>query len=68
MKHIIVLLSVAALIGSSCASKSSQKYPSIDFPLPPIDLSSYEQQKKRPYQNQNLALAVAISGGGHRDR
>jgi hypothetical protein len=67
MKHIIVLLSIVALIGSSCTTKSPQKYPPVDLPVPEIDLfSTYEEQRKRPYQDRNLALAVAISGGGHR--
>jgi len=66
MNNIILLLSIVGLIGLSCANKSPQKYFPTDFRLPPIDLSSYEEQKKRPHQDKNLALAVAISGGGHR--
>jgi len=66
MNRIIVLSLGAVLICSSCVNSTQQKYPPIDFDFPRIDLSSYEEQKKRPYQDKTLALAVAISGGGHR--
>ena len=36
------------------------------FVQPRIDLSRYKSVQDRPGQNSDLALAVAVSGGGHR--
>ncbi|MFO7822114.1 MAG: patatin-like phospholipase family protein [Lentisphaeria bacterium] len=37
-----------------------------DFEPPRVDLQRYKSVQSRPNQNKDLALAVAISGGGHR--
>jgi len=62
--HALCYLAILDVIG--CTTQSSQ---SSSFPFEPfrVDLSRYESvQKRGKPQNPELALAVAISGGGHR--
>ena len=72
-KHTIlknyILLAFYLLVGSSCSQKiypdRSQFIGDGDF-VPRVNLCEYRSVQERPHQNDNLALALAISGGGSR--
>jgi hypothetical protein len=64
----LILATVCAL---PLASASPTRDATLDHRLPPhtppvMDLQTYRSVQERPGQDPNLAIALAISGGGHR--
>lgn len=68
-RRIFCCLPTLLVLGlAGCAAPRNTK---LDYRLPPfatpkIDLTCYRSVQERPGQSEDLALAVAISGGGHR--
>lgn len=67
--HRFVIAACIAAIGmTSCSTRIVRKSLGADWPggEPAVDLGVYESVQQRPGQRSDVALAVAISGGGMR--
>lgn len=64
----VFLGSVIALAMASCATRTSRSTLGAKWSAgePVVDLGAYESVQKRPGQRSDIAVAVAISGGGMR--
>ena len=59
------LIPVTLIFGCSSAQKAAEPCDQ-EFKSVNINLSKYMSQENRPEQSKDIALALAISGGGHR--
>jgi len=68
MKKILLLMLTLSFLTCSHDSYVVMDYSKTDVKTPPvsIDLDRYKTVQKRNNQNNNIAFAVAISGGGYR--
>ena len=65
MKKCIVIVILSFLWGTG-VSNASPNSPTLEPSVPEFDLGEMPSQNRRPAQDPSLALAIAISGGGHR--
>lgn len=64
----LVLASTIALSLSACATRTERSTLGVSWPMtePTVNLAEYESVQRRPGQRGDVAVAVAISGGGMR--
>lgn len=70
-KEAFIVISLLAALSTTTLHASSTRDTTLDHRIPQhtspvIDLSEYRSVQKRPNQNPDIAVAMAISGGGHR--
>lgn len=65
----LIYFPILILLLSACSSKlymDRSQFIKDGDPIPTVDLSAYRSVQERPGQNPDLAVAMAISGGGSR--